>query len=127
MLKICLVFCKSEPRYAYKLHAYKKKTCSYTHLHNYSQAIKWRRFNAFRKIKNPWKAQTKSKEEQKTFRSYLVQSTLQKYITKSLAIWVKTKIFQFKSIYMQSMYLSLISTPRLISNTFFSYFRPDRR
>ena len=25
MLKICLVFWKSEPRYAYKLHAYKKK------------------------------------------------------------------------------------------------------
>ena len=33
MLKICLVFCKSEPRYAYKLHAYKKKhvcTCWWT-------------------------------------------------------------------------------------------------
>ena len=27
MLKICLVFWKSEPQYAYKLHAYKKKTC----------------------------------------------------------------------------------------------------
>ena len=26
MLKICLVFCKSEPRYAYKHYAY-KKTC----------------------------------------------------------------------------------------------------
>ena len=26
MLKICLVFCKSEPQYAYKRHAY-KKTC----------------------------------------------------------------------------------------------------
>ena len=25
MLKICLVFCKSEPQYAYKLYAYKKK------------------------------------------------------------------------------------------------------
>ena len=25
MLKICLVFWKSEPQYAYKLHAYKKK------------------------------------------------------------------------------------------------------
>ena len=25
MLKICLVFCKSEPRYAYKRYAYKKK------------------------------------------------------------------------------------------------------
>ena len=25
MLKICLAFCKSEPRYAYKLYAYKKK------------------------------------------------------------------------------------------------------
>ena len=24
MLKICLVFCKSEPRYAYKRYAYKK-------------------------------------------------------------------------------------------------------
>ena len=28
MLKICLVFCKSEPRYAYKRYAYKQKTCS---------------------------------------------------------------------------------------------------
>ena len=27
MLKICLVFWKSEPQYAYKLYAYKKKTC----------------------------------------------------------------------------------------------------
>ena len=27
MLKICLVFWESEPQYAYKLHAYKKKTC----------------------------------------------------------------------------------------------------
>ena len=27
MLKICLVFCKSEPQYTYKLYAYKKKTC----------------------------------------------------------------------------------------------------
>ena len=27
MLKICLVFWKSEPQYAYKLHAYKKLTC----------------------------------------------------------------------------------------------------
>ena len=27
MLKICLVFLKSEPRYAYKLYAYKKNTC----------------------------------------------------------------------------------------------------
>ena len=26
MLKICLVFWESEPQYAYKLHAYKKKT-----------------------------------------------------------------------------------------------------
>ena len=25
MLKICLVFCESEPQYAYKLYAYKKK------------------------------------------------------------------------------------------------------
>ena len=25
MLKICLVFCKSEPQYAYKRYAYKKK------------------------------------------------------------------------------------------------------
>ena len=25
MLKMCLVFCKSEPRYAYKRYAYKKK------------------------------------------------------------------------------------------------------
>ena len=25
MLKICLVFSESEPQYAYKLHAYKKK------------------------------------------------------------------------------------------------------
>ena len=28
MLKICLVFWESEPQYAYKLHAYKKKTCN---------------------------------------------------------------------------------------------------
>ena len=28
MLKICLVFWKSEPWYAYKLYAYKKKTCT---------------------------------------------------------------------------------------------------
>ena len=27
MLKICLVFRKSEPQYAYKRYAYKKKTC----------------------------------------------------------------------------------------------------
>ena len=27
MLEICLVFWKSEPRYAYKRYAYKKKTC----------------------------------------------------------------------------------------------------
>ena len=27
MLKICLVFWKSEPQYAYKRYAYKKKTC----------------------------------------------------------------------------------------------------
>ena len=27
MLKICLVFCESEPQYAYKRYAYKKKTC----------------------------------------------------------------------------------------------------
>ena len=27
MLKICLVFWESEPQYAYKLYAYKKKTC----------------------------------------------------------------------------------------------------
>ena len=27
MLRICLAFWKSEPQYAYKLHAYKKKTC----------------------------------------------------------------------------------------------------
>ena len=27
MLNICLVFWKSEPQYAYKLYAYKKKTC----------------------------------------------------------------------------------------------------
>ena len=34
MLKICLVFWKSEPRYAYKLHAYKKN------MHE----IRWSRF-----------------------------------------------------------------------------------
>ena len=28
MLEICLVFCKSEPRYAYKRYAYKKKHVS---------------------------------------------------------------------------------------------------
>ena len=28
MLKICLVFSESEPKYAYKLYAYKKKTCN---------------------------------------------------------------------------------------------------
>ena len=28
MLKICLVFWESEPKYAYKRYAYKKKTCS---------------------------------------------------------------------------------------------------
>ena len=28
MLKICLVFLESEPQYAYKLYAYKKKTCT---------------------------------------------------------------------------------------------------
>ena len=28
MLKICLVFSESEPQYAYKLYAYKKKTCN---------------------------------------------------------------------------------------------------
>ena len=28
MLKICLGFWKSEPQYAYKLYAYKKKTCT---------------------------------------------------------------------------------------------------
>ena len=28
MLKICLVFWESEPQYAYKRYAYKKKTCS---------------------------------------------------------------------------------------------------
>ena len=27
MLKICLVFWKSEPHYAYKRYAYKRKTC----------------------------------------------------------------------------------------------------
>ena len=27
MLKICLVFWKSEPQYAYKHYSYKKKTC----------------------------------------------------------------------------------------------------
>ena len=29
MLKICLVFWKSEPRYAYKRYAYEEKTCFY--------------------------------------------------------------------------------------------------
>ena len=29
MLKICLVFWKSEPQYAYKLYAYKKKHVQY--------------------------------------------------------------------------------------------------
>ena len=28
MLRICLVFWESEPQYAYKLYAYKKKTCN---------------------------------------------------------------------------------------------------
>ena len=28
MLRICLVFWESEPQYAYKLYAYKKKTCT---------------------------------------------------------------------------------------------------
>ena len=28
MLRICLVFWKSEPQYAYKRYAYKKKTCT---------------------------------------------------------------------------------------------------
>ena len=28
MLKICLVFSESEPQYAYKVYAYKKKTCN---------------------------------------------------------------------------------------------------
>ena len=28
MLNICLVFWKSEPQYAYKRYAYKKKTCN---------------------------------------------------------------------------------------------------
>ena len=28
MLKICLVFWESEPQYAYKRYAYKKKTCN---------------------------------------------------------------------------------------------------
>ena len=28
MLKICLVFWKSEPQYAYKRYAYKNKTCT---------------------------------------------------------------------------------------------------
>ena len=30
MLKICLVFWKSEAQYAYKRYAYKKKTCKMT-------------------------------------------------------------------------------------------------
>ena len=28
MLQICLVFWESEPQYAYRLYAYKKKTCT---------------------------------------------------------------------------------------------------
>jgi len=32
MLKICLVFWESEPQYAYKRYAYKKKTCNAAHV-----------------------------------------------------------------------------------------------
>ena len=39
MLKICLVFPDSEPQYAYKLYAYKKKTCNF--IMKFAQAFSW--------------------------------------------------------------------------------------
>ena len=42
MLKICLVFWKSEPQYAYKLYAYKKKTC--TVFMRFASGWTWRLF-----------------------------------------------------------------------------------
>ena len=33
MLKICLIFCKSKPQYAYKHYAYKKTCTSLNHSH----------------------------------------------------------------------------------------------
>ena len=41
MLKICLFFWKSQPQYAYKRYAYKKKTCSRTELLEAMQSDRW--------------------------------------------------------------------------------------
>ena len=46
MLKICLVFWKSEPQYAYKRYAHKKKTCNKRLLKKPTRQEKWNHKNS---------------------------------------------------------------------------------